>query len=55
MVWEGEPHKATEEKLKSMGINSIIINPSGNVPQRGDFLSVMQENVHTLKIIFMNQ
>ena len=55
MLWEGEPLEASVEKLKSMGINSIVFNPSGNVPQQGDFLSVMQENVNNLKPIFMNQ
>jgi len=55
MIWEGKPHEATIEKLKSMGINSIVLNPCGNVPQQGDFLSVMQENVNYLKLIFMNQ
>jgi zinc transport system substrate-binding protein len=55
MIWEGEPLEASVEKLRSMGINSIVFNPSGNVPRQGDFLSVMQENVNNLKPIFMNQ
>lgn len=55
MIWEGEPLEVTVEKLRSMGINSIVFNPSGNVPQQGDFLRVMLENANNLKIVFMNQ
>jgi zinc transport system substrate-binding protein len=55
MIWEGQPLEAIVEQLRSMGINSIVFNPSGNVPRQGDFLSVMQRNVNNLKLIFINQ
>ena len=55
MIWEGEPLVASVEKLRSMGINCIVFDPCGNVPKQGDFLSVMQENVSNLKLIFINQ
>lgn len=52
MIWEGEPLKESMEKLKSLGVDSLVFAPSGNVPERGDFLSVMQQNVKNLKMSF---
>ncbi len=52
MIWEGEPVKESVERLKIMGIESLVFDPCGNVPDRGDFMSVMQQNVENLKAAF---
>ena len=52
MVWEGDPLKATVEKLGSLGINSLVFDPCGNVPHQGDFLTIMRQNVENLKRAF---
>ena len=52
MIWEGEPMGASVEKLKSIGVNSLVFDPCGNVPDRGDFLTVMHQNVENLKPAF---
>jgi zinc transport system substrate-binding protein len=52
MVWEGEPLDETVEKLKPLGINSIVFDPCGNVPQRDDFLTVMRQNIKNLELAF---
>jgi len=52
MIWEGDPLKATIEKLKGLQINSIVFNPCGNVPAEGDFLTVMRQNIENLKMAF---
>jgi zinc transport system substrate-binding protein len=52
MIWERIPEKETAEKLKSMGIGSVVFDPCGNVPADGDFLRVMRQNVENLKGIF---
>ena len=52
MIWEGNPIKEPVVKLKSMGINSLVFDPCGNVPDQGDFLSVMWKNVENLKPAF---
>ncbi|MBW1743747.1 MAG: zinc ABC transporter substrate-binding protein [Deltaproteobacteria bacterium] len=52
MIWEGEPSPPSAAKLKSMGINSLVFDPCGNVPEQGDFLSVMQQNAENLKAAF---
>jgi len=55
MIWEGDPIKKSVERLKTMGIYSLVFNPCGNVPKQGGFLSNMQGNVNNLKLIFINQ
>jgi zinc transport system substrate-binding protein len=52
MIWEGEPIKEPVEKLKSFGIQSLVFDPCGNVPDQGDFMSVMRQNVENLKVAF---
>jgi len=52
MIWEGKPMGESVEKLKSIGINSLVFDPCGNAPDRGDFLTVMHQNVENLKLAF---
>jgi zinc transport system substrate-binding protein len=52
MVWEGKPMQASVDKLKSTGLGSLVFDPCGNVPDQGDFLSVMQQNVENLRAAF---
>jgi zinc transport system substrate-binding protein len=52
MIWEGKPAAEAVEQLKQMGIGSIVFAPCANVPEEGDFLSVMKTNLAQLKQIF---
>jgi zinc transport system substrate-binding protein len=52
MVWEGEPDSAVVKELQELGVSSLVFNPVGNVPEKGDFLSVMKENVENLRAAF---
>jgi zinc transport system substrate-binding protein len=52
MIWEGKPAEETVDKLKSLGIAGLVFDPCGNVPIKGDFISVMRENVRNLKMAF---
>jgi zinc transport system substrate-binding protein len=52
MIWEGEPVQASVDKLKTLGIDSLVFDPCGNVPQQGDFLTIMRQNVENLKPAF---
>lgn len=45
MVWEGEPKRESVEKLKAIGVESVVFDPCANTPESGDFLSVMRDNV----------
>jgi len=52
MIWEGQPIESTVNKLKAMGIESVVFDPCGNMPAKGDFLSVMLENVKNIELIY---
>jgi zinc transport system substrate-binding protein len=52
MIWEGEPFKESVEKLESIGMKSIVFDPCGNVPEQGNFLTVMRQNIENLKMAF---
>lgn len=51
MLWEGVPAAETVVKLEQLGIKSIVFTPAANLPDSGDFLSIMRENVTRLKAI----
>ncbi len=48
MIWEGEPAAESVAKLEEMGIKSVVFDPCGNVPENGDWLSVMHQNLENL-------
>jgi len=50
MLWEGEPYKAIARKLREQGVASVVLNPCGNRPEEGDWLSVMRGNVSRLSM-----
>jgi zinc transport system substrate-binding protein len=39
-------------KLTALGVQSLVYDPCGNVPEKGDFLSVMKANVQALEKAF---
>ena len=51
MIWEGEPAAASVAKIKTVGLKSTVFDPCGNVPEVGDWLSVMKTNVANLETI----
>lgn len=52
MIWEGTPNPPTVDELKKSGLGSVVFGPCGNVPDSGNYLSVMSENVLNLKKAF---
>jgi zinc transport system substrate-binding protein len=52
MIWEGKPIKDSVEKLKAIGMQSVVFDPCGNTPDQGNFMSMMQQNVENLKAAF---
>jgi zinc transport system substrate-binding protein len=52
MIWEGEPLAETVEKLKTIGVDSLVFSPCANQPREGDFFSVMQQNVQNLRAAY---
>ncbi len=49
MIWEATPLEQSIELLKQKGIKSIVVNPCGNRPTEGDFLSVIAANIDSLR------
>ena len=50
MIWEGDPLPQTIERLKKLGVGSVVVDPCGNAPPQGDFLSRMHQNINGLKV-----
>ncbi|MCB1277452.1 metal ABC transporter substrate-binding protein [Prosthecobacter sp.] len=52
MIWEGEPAKESVEKIAALGLKSVVFDPCGNVPDSGDFMTVMKANVEAMEKAF---
>jgi zinc transport system substrate-binding protein len=52
MIWEGQPAEKTVERLRTLGVESVVFDPCANRPATGDFMTVMLENVKSLHRIF---
>ena len=52
MVWEAKPLSSSAEKLHKMNIMNLVFSPCYAVPQQGDFLSIMQQNIENLADVF---
>lgn len=48
LLWEGDPDSKTVEWLHSNDVRSAVFDPCGNVPDNGDYLSVMLQNAENL-------
>ena len=54
MIWEGKPDERSVTRLKEIGVDSLVISPCANVPEEGDFMSVMTENVLQLEKAYLH-
>lgn len=48
MIWEDQPAQKIVERLHTLGVESVVVNPCGNRPLAGDFLTVMTGNSRRL-------
>jgi len=55
MLWEGPPLGETIDKLERLGVRSTVFAPCGNVPEKGDFLSVLRNNARNLEAVFAEE
>ncbi|MCR9234659.1 MAG: metal ABC transporter substrate-binding protein [bacterium] len=56
VLWERSPGKNLREKLDEQGLNSFVLNPLTTKPAKGDYLSVMQEQLSQLaQFLKLNQ
>lgn len=52
MIWEEEPLPEIRQRLADRGIDCAVFAPCGNVPESGDLLLMMRENVQRLRPLF---
>ena len=53
LIWEGAPVPASVTKLnKTLAVDSLVFDPCGNMPDSGDFMTVMRHNVEDLRRAF---
>jgi zinc transport system substrate-binding protein len=52
MIWEAQPLAETADRLRNLGIESVVIAPAGNRPEAGDFIDVMEQNLANLKRVY---
>ncbi len=55
MIWEGEPDEQSVASLQAMGISSLVFNPGANVPEQGDFMTVMKSNISAIEKAYRQQ
>jgi zinc transport system substrate-binding protein len=52
MLWESEPLTGTADRLRGLGVETVVFDPCGRVPDQGDFLGVMLQNLQNLRRAF---
>ncbi len=48
-VWEGEPVEESINKLEAFGVSSVVFSPCANTPEKGNWLTVMKENIDRIE------
>lgn len=51
LLWEDQPLASVMQELDRRGVRSVVFQPLGNRPARGDFFSEMMANVERLRSI----
>lgn len=51
LIWEAAPLAPVASRLRTLGIESVVFDPSGNVPESGDYMTVMGKNAAALERI----
>jgi zinc transport system substrate-binding protein len=46
------PRSKIVDKLKTLGVDSLVFDPCSNSPDQGDFMTVMQRNVEDFRRAF---
>jgi len=49
MIWEDDPVQESVERLRALGVESVVVNPCAIRPAAGDFLSVVADNADHLE------
>jgi len=49
MLWEDQPLPEVKNRLKELGVASVVFSPCANMPDKGDFYEVMKKNINNFK------
>jgi zinc transport system substrate-binding protein len=52
MIWEGQANFGSIKRLQGINVESMVFDPAGNRPDKGDFLSTMRQNLSNLQVAF---
>ena len=52
MLWESAPLTGTADRLRGLGVETVVFDPCARVPDQGDFLGVMLQNLQNLRRAF---
>jgi zinc transport system substrate-binding protein len=52
LVWEAPPIKETVGQLETMGLKSVAVSPCACRPEKGDFMTVMHQNLENIKSVY---
>lgn len=51
MIWEDNPIEEIKSKLLELKVSVVVFNPCANVPEVGDFMDMMNENLNQLELV----
>ncbi len=52
LVWEAPPVNDIVGRLETMGLKSVVVLPCAGRPEKGDFMSVMHQNLESIKRVY---
>lgn len=52
MFWEAQPKQKIVKRLQSFAVHSVVLQTCANRPEKGDFMSIMTENIQNLRLAF---
>ncbi len=52
MLWEAQPLPEVVSRLRELGVRSVVFDPCSSRPESGDLMSVMRQNVASLRPVF---
>lgn len=52
MIWESEPSPEISARLAELGVGSVVFDPCGGAPEKGDFATMMNANITALETVY---
>ena len=55
MIWESEPSPEIIERLRGLGVESVVYDPADHKPEKGDLIDAMRRGADTLNRVYGNE